>query len=76
MTTLTEGFGELSGISAQNCSSFCNAERCVISGDGACAHPMKNGLQLPGQRAPETLERYDEACKILGAKNKNRVIYD
>jgi hypothetical protein len=71
--TITDGFGELSGISAQNCSSFCNADRCVISDDGTCAHPMKSGLQRPGQRSPETLKRYDDACKILNVKNKHLV---
>jgi hypothetical protein len=69
----TSGFGEYSGLSAHNCSSFCNGDRCVITGDNVCAHPLKNGLQRPGQRSPEVLERYDEACKILGVKNKNLV---
>jgi hypothetical protein len=71
--TITDGFAELSGISRENCSSFCNADRCVISNQGTCAHPCKNGLQRPGLQPPEILERYADACKILGVKNKHEV---
>ncbi len=68
-----DSFAELSGISQQNCASFCHADHCVVSGDGTCAHPLKSGLQRPGQRSPEVLKRYDEACQILGVKNKFEV---
>ena len=73
MTSVTDSFAELSGISMQNCSSFCNADKCVISGENICSHPGKGGLQNPGLKSPEVLKRYGEACQILGVKNKLEV---
>jgi hypothetical protein len=35
----------LEGLTALDCASGCKADRCVISGVGICAHPLKGGLQ-------------------------------
>ncbi len=71
--TITDSFAELSGLSKENCSSHCNAERCVITGGHVCSHPCKSGLQQPFLQPPEVLKRYGEACQILGVKNKFEV---
>jgi hypothetical protein len=73
MASVTDSFAELSGISMQNCSSFCNAEKCVISSRGVCAHPAKGGPQLADIDRPEVRTRYAEACQIIGMKNKFEV---
>jgi hypothetical protein len=70
-STITDGFAELSGISLQNCSSYCNADRCVISNRGICAHPCKGSPQFGADPNRDELQaRYADACKILGIKNK------
>src|SRR5260221_692949 len=55
------------GISPANCPTACNAERCVISGRGICAHPYKGGLQASLQ-TPEAVRRLNEAKRVIGKR--------
>ena len=59
--------GAYAGISPANCPITCNAERCVISGRGICAHPYKGGLQASMQ-TPEAVRRLNEAKRVLGKR--------
>jgi hypothetical protein len=43
MTTDTKEL-DLTGLTDSNCCIGCNANGCVISGQGYCAHPRKGGL--------------------------------
>jgi hypothetical protein len=49
------------GMTATTCSSKCNADGCVISGRGYCAHPRKGGLQAVDLSSPDALRRAQQA---------------
>jgi|ERR1051326_6451278 hypothetical protein len=54
---------EFAGMTEHECCAACARDKCVISGAGYCAHPMKGGLQSFLDR--ETLARYERARKVL-----------
>jgi hypothetical protein len=60
------------GMTQKSCATTCNAERCVISEVGHCAHPMAGGLQL-ALKNESSLARYAEACAVLGVKNVHTI---
>lgn len=55
------------GITPADCPTGCNAERCVISGRGICAHPYKGGLQASMQ-SPDAIRRLNEAKRVIGKR--------
>jgi hypothetical protein len=56
---------EFAGLTATDCCEGCGPERCVISGIGVCAHPLKGGLQSAQMSKPDMLARYNRAKKVL-----------
>lgn len=59
--------GVYAGLTAANCATACNADRCVISGRGICAHPYKGGLQASTQD-PDATRRLNEAKRVIGKR--------
>jgi hypothetical protein len=59
---------EFDGLTISACATACNAERCVISGRGICAHPCKGGLQGTDKGKPEAVARLAQAKGVLGLK--------
>jgi hypothetical protein len=59
---------EFQGLTRDNCSTGCNAERCIFSGKPYCAHPAKGGLQGVDLRNTDLVTRYHRARKALGLK--------
>jgi hypothetical protein len=59
--------GDYLGITPSDCPVACNADRCIISGRGICAHPYKGGLQAMMQ-TPEAIRRLNEAKRVIGKR--------
>ena len=57
--------GIFEGLAVGKCPTACNADKCVISGVGICANPALGGLQS-SLHTPESLDRFNEAKRILG----------
>ena len=56
---------EFAGMTETECCAGCKADRCVISGSGACAHPMKGGLQPAQMTEAAAMARFNRAKKVL-----------
>ena len=56
---------EFAGMTEIDCCDGCNADRCAISGIGACAHPMKGGLQPAQMTDGAAMARFNRAKQVL-----------
>lgn len=56
---------EFAGLTQTNCCDACTAEKCVISGRPACAHPLKVGLQAGLINNPQALATYKRSARYL-----------
>lgn len=59
---------EFAGLTVTDCPSACNAQGCIISGIGVCAHPRKGGLQGRLMHDNAAIGRLNHAHKVLGKK--------
>jgi hypothetical protein len=63
---------EFPGLTIYECPSACRAERCCISGDGVCTHPLKGGLHSAHQTRPDVLRRYARAKFVVDMQMAER----
>jgi len=63
---------KLDGMTVTECPKACNADGCVISGKGYCAHPRKGGLQPQDQGSIEAIDRLTKAQKKLAVSDATR----
>jgi hypothetical protein len=60
---------KFAGMTKEACPAACNAEGCVITGKGFCAHPTKGGIPASFKNDPAIQEAFAAACKALGVPN-------
>jgi hypothetical protein len=63
---------DFTGMTKSACPKACSKDRCAISFRPVCVHPCGSGLQQALQSDPDTVERYMDACKLLG-RNPEKV---
>lgn len=59
---------EFEGISAKDCCDSCYAskgQRCAITHDAICGHPLKGGIQSRDMMKADVVDRFQKAKKIL-----------
>ncbi len=56
---------EFAGMTASECCADCTPQRCIITAQGICGHPMKGGLQAPMMTRSDVVARYNRARKQL-----------
>lgn len=59
---------EFAGMTKLACADGCNVDRCVVSGVGYCAHPLKGGLQAKQMHDTKALARLARAKDHLGGR--------
>jgi hypothetical protein len=65
MKAIASAEDEFPGLTSANCCATCGNGKCIISGQDACLHPRKSGLQAMHRTMPDVLAKFDRAAKLL-----------
>lgn len=65
---------DLTGMTRSQCPAACSPDKCIITETASCGHPAMTGVQHALKSRPGVLDRYGEACKVIGVKNMHEVL--